>query len=110
MNERRQPKIKIGRRKSDIPVVALERFKDEMKDHVAETIERVVNGKIKDIDFKLTTYIEEDMKWKESMEPLREAFTSSKWTFKMIVAILKVLALVSPAIGGFWLIRDYLKK
>lgn len=110
MPERRKPKAKIGRRESDIPVVALEQFKEEMKDHVAETIEKVVNGNIRKIDEKVTDYIKVDMAWKESMEPLREAFTSSKWTFKAIVSILKFFGLLVPFYGGYLLFKNFWLK
>lgn len=106
MPERRHPTVKIGRRRSDIPVVVLEQFKTEMKDHVAETIETVVNGGIRGIKKQLDDYIVEDTKWKESMEPLREAFTSSKWAFKALVAILKFCGLLVPTYGFYLLIKN----
>lgn len=107
MTERRKPIIKIGRRRSDIPVVALEQFKDEMKEHVSETIETVVNGGIRGIKKNLDDYIEEDKKWKIRAEPLVVAFESSKWGFKVLVAFLKFFGLLVPFYGGYLLIKSY---
>ncbi len=110
MTERRQPKVKIGRRRSDIPVVVLEQFKTEMKEHVAEVIVATVNGKISSLDTKLTKYISEDMAWKESMEDLRLAFTSSKWAFRTLVAFLKFFGLLVPFYGGYLLVKNFWLK
>lgn len=109
MTERRKPIIKIGRRKSDIPVVALEQFKDEMKSHVAETIETVVNGGIRGIRKQLDDYIEEDKKWKLRAEPLVVAFEGSKWGFRAIVAVLKFVGLLVPFYGGYLLLKNFWK-
>lgn len=107
--ERRDSKIKIGRRKSDIPVVALEQFKDEMKTHVADTIETVVNGGIRGIKKNLDDYIEEDKKWKERAEPLVVAFESSKWGFKALAVVLKFFGLLVPAYGAYLVFKNLFK-
>ncbi len=106
--ERRTSRIQIGRRKSDIPVVVLEQFKTEMKEHVSETITRVVNGNIRDLDTKITNYIKEDTAWKESMEPLREAFQGSKWMVKALVSLMKFAALAAPLGGLYYWLKNHL--
>ncbi len=111
MTERRHPTIKIGRRKTDIPVVVLEKFKDEMKEHMEETvrlsIETYVNGGIRGIKTDLAKYVEEDEKWKRRAEPLVVAFEGSKWGFGVLIAILKFFGLLVPFYGGYLLIKNF---
>lgn len=40
----------------------------ELKDHVATTIQEKVNGKIDRIDTKIDEYIKGDLKWKETVD------------------------------------------
>ena len=106
MNERRKPKVKIGRRNSDIPIIVLEQFKDEMKDHVAETIRITVNGKIDDL--KKTTLTKEDFnkyvdmdtaRWAEA-KPALDNMKNLTTTGKLIVS----LSVGITAVGGAYLL------
>lgn len=110
MTDRRTPKIQIGRRKTDIPVAALEQFKDEMKEHVAETIELVVNGQIRNIDTTLKNYIKEDTAWKETMEPVRKAFNNTSWLWNIFIGFLKTIGLLGTAGAAILLIRSFLNR
>ncbi len=71
MTERRHPRVKIGRRASDIPIVALEKFQKEMKVHVAKVIIATVNGKIDDL--KKTTLTKDDFNAYVAMDTIRWA-------------------------------------
>lgn len=108
MPERRKPKIQIGRRTSDIPVVVLEQFKVEMKEHVEKAIEKHVNGGIRNIDTKLTNYIKEDTDWKNRAEPLVIAYEGSKWTFGFFTSVLKFLGLMVPLGGLYFWIKSHM--
>lgn len=106
MTERRQPKIKIGRRQSDIPVVVLEQFKTEMKEHVAEVIRVTVNGKIDDL--KKTTLTKEDFgkyvemdtaRWadaKPSLDNMKNI--TSGW--KVILSFFGSVAVIAAGVMG----------
>lgn len=86
----------------------LELFKDELKNHIADTIKVTVNGKIDRMDEKLNKYIAEDTAWKAQMEPVRTTFENSRWTIKLFVGLLKILALLAPAGAGFLWVKKLL--
>lgn len=59
-----------------------------------ETIERVVNGKIRRIDEKLDAYIIQDEQWKKTVQPVIDAYATAEnagrfvqWTAKIGAAL-----------------------
>ena len=93
------------RKGTEIPVVALEQFKDEMKDHVAVTIEKVVNGGIReikkdvaDIKVHLGKQDEDIKRLSDKVEPLDGART---WMGGLVRAILYLGAFSVAALGIF---------
>lgn len=87
----------------------LTQFKKEMQDHVALTIQKVVNGKIDKIGQKLDDYIKDDEKWKVRAEPVVKAFENTSWLFKVFIGFLKVMGLVGVGIGGYMAIKQFFK-
>ena len=78
----------------------------ELKDHVAETVRTVVNGKIDILSSKLDDYIVEDTAWKDRAEPLVKAYENSNWLWKIILNIMKFVVLVGATITAWLLIKD----
>ncbi len=72
--------------------IELKQFKDEIKEHVSETIRSVVNGKIDKLDKKLTEYIADDTRWKEEasvyrkeqIAPVVNVFQNGSGFFKVV--------------------------
>jgi hypothetical protein len=104
--ERRKPKIKLGRRKSDIPVLVLEKFKDELKlqmeTTVKSSIEAHVNGGIRGIKKQLDDYIVADTQWKEDSQPAIDNMKNMTVFGKTSIAI---SIGVSAVIGAYLAIR-----
>lgn len=71
-----------------------------MKEHVAETIEKVVNGGIRKIDTNLTNHITSDKQWKDEAKPALDNMRNLTSTGKLIVS----LSMGITAIGGAVLI------
>lgn len=78
----------------------------ELKDHVAETITLVVNGKIDRLNLKLDNYIDNDMAWKERAEPLIKAYENTGWLWKIVLKVLKFIVLLGAAMGAYIVIKD----
>lgn len=87
----------------------IQTFKDEIKDHLADTVKVTVNGKIDEIDRKIDLYIKEDTAWKVRAEPVVKAFENTNWLFKLFVSTLKFVALVGGAGGAYVAITKLLK-
>ncbi len=85
--------------------IELKQFKQEMKDHVGDTIRSVVNGKIDKLTLKVDDYIKEDGEWKVRAEPVVKAFENGSWLWKLFIATLKFFGLVSVGIGGYIAIK-----
>lgn len=87
---------------------------EQLKEHIAEIVQKsvkeTVNGQIKKVENKLDDYVTKDEAWKVRAEPVVVAFENSKWSLKVIVAVVKFLALLSPAIAGWLLLKDFIKK
>lgn len=79
---------------------------DELKEHVAETVKTVVNGKIDRLNLKLDNYIDSDMVWKEEYTPYIKGLANISGSAKIIVWI----ALgISACIGAFIGIKEFFK-
>lgn len=52
---------------------------------VANAIEKHVNGKIRNLDIKLTEYIHDDTKWKEDADPYIKLASNISGTWKFAV-------------------------
>ncbi len=109
MTERRIPKVKIGRRKTDIPIAALERFKDEMKKHVEQSVdkatEKYVNGGIRGIKKQIDDYILEDTKWKEDAKPAIDNMKNLRTGWRVALGFFGGMAIIS---GGIFAIKKLL--
>lgn len=88
----------------------LKRFKEEMQNHVADTIRSTVNGKIEKIDARLENYIASDEAWKTRAEPVVRAFENTSWLMKLMVGLLKVGSLFGAAYAGWVIFRNFLIK
>jgi hypothetical protein len=66
-----------------------------------DTIDKKVNGKINRLDEKLDEYIKHDMEWKETVQPVIEAYqavnnigTFVQWFSKVILAIGVIVGMI----------------
>lgn len=66
----------------------------QLEKSVKETIEKTVNGKINRLDQKLDEYIKHDLEWKETVQPVIDAYLVAnkvgsfvQWMSKVILAI-----------------------
>ena len=80
----------------------MQAFKDEMKVHIADTIRVVVNGKIDGLRDDFQDYVRGDEAWKVRAEPMVVAYTNARWSFKVFISLLKVLAAVGGAVGAVY--------
>jgi len=81
----------------------------DLKEHVAETVRTVVNGKIDGLNLKLDNYIDNDMAWKERAEPLVIAYENTTWLSKIVLNIMKFGILLASAITAYLFIKDKIK-
>lgn len=86
----------------------LQSFKDEIREHLADTVRTVVNGKIDKIDRKLDLYIVDDTAWKVRAEPVVKAFENTSWLWKIFIGALKTIGLLIPVGGALVAIKKFL--
>lgn len=87
-----------------------QQFKEEMKKHVGHSIEKSVNGHIRELRQEFNEYVTDDLAWKERAEPVVKAFENTSWLFKLFVGALKLLGLMGTAGGVFTAIYYALKR
>ena len=75
-----------------------------LREGTAETIERVVNGKIKRIDEKLDKYIVQDTEWKLTIQPVIDAYATAENAGKFVQWAARILAALGILFGikHFW--------
>ena len=73
-------------------------FKDEMKEYTASVIRITVNGKIDNIDKKLSDYIKTDTAWKVEAQPVINMGKNINGFGKISKVILSLMV----AIGSAW--------
>jgi hypothetical protein len=82
----------------------LQKILDVINKSTEQAIEKHVNGKIRNMDKKLDEYIQEDITWKQTVQPIIEAYntvglvgTFTNWLSKVIISVGVIVA----AIIGF---------
>lgn len=66
---------------------------------VADSIEKNVNGKIRLLDLKLDSYIQDDLEWKKSAQPALDTVNDARSFGRVFMKFVGVVA----AIGGVYL-------
>lgn len=79
---------------------------EELKSHIADTVRLTVNGKIDNINNKLTDYIKDDMKWKKEYEPYIKGLANITDGTKIVIW---VAVAISSLIGAFLGIKELFK-
>lgn len=69
---------------------------------------QVLRGEIKKLTETLGRYIESDEAWKVRAEPVVKAFENTSWLFRIVITLLKVLALITAAAGIITLVKKEL--
>lgn len=112
MTDRRKPKIQIGRRATDIPVAALEQFKNEVMIHQKEVIDLAFRDLRGDTLTKKdwNEYVLADLEWKQTMEPVRKAFQNTSWLFSIFIGALKIIGLLGTAGAAILFIRSFFHR
>lgn len=71
----------------------LQKIIETIQQTTAESVEKHVNGKIRNLDAKFETYIKEDTAWKETVQPVLDAWNTAgnvgkflKWSSSIIIA------------------------
>lgn len=71
----------------------------QLEKSVKETIEKTVNGKINRLDQKLDEYIKHDMEWKETVQPVIDAYTTVNKVGSFVQWISKVILAIGVIVG-----------
>ncbi len=114
--ERRNSRIKIGRRKTDIPVKVLEEFKNELNNHMTNAIsaavdtatEKHVNVGIRGITQRLDEYIVKDELWKADLAWLKDISQGTRllknpllWFLAFVVGAVALIGGIKALSAGF---------
>ena len=77
-----------------------QKYIEEVKVAVADSIEKHVNGKIRGLDEKVTTYIKEDTEWKATADPYIKLAVNIAGTWKFVIYLVGgVVAILGLIIG-----------
>lgn len=77
-------------------------IRQDIKDQVAESIEKNVNGKIRNMDKKIDDYIKADEEWKTSVTPPINIMRNAVVFTNTLLWIFKVIGLVGGASGAVY--------
>lgn len=85
----------------DMNAQELQKILDVINSSTENAIEKHVNGKIRNMDSKLDTYIESDLEWKKTVEPVVDAYNTvglvsnfTNWLSKVIISVGIIIAAV----------------
>lgn len=78
----------------DMNAQELQKILDVINSSTENAIEKHVNGKIRNMDSKLDTYIKSDLEWKKTVEPVVDAYNTvglvsnfTNWLSKVIISV-----------------------
>lgn len=78
----------------DMNAQELQKILDVINSSTENAIEKHVNGKIRNMDSKLDTYIKSDLEWKKTVEPVVDAYNTvglvsnfTNWLSKVILSV-----------------------
>lgn len=71
----------------------------QLEKSVKETIEKTVNGKINRLDQKLDEYIKHDLEWKETVQPVIDAYLVANKVGSFVQWISKVILAIGVIVG-----------
>ena len=85
----------------DMNAQELQKILDVINSSTENAIEKHVNGKIRNMDKKLDEYIESDLEWKKTVEPVVDAYNTvglvsnfTNWLSKVIISVGIIIAAV----------------
>ena len=85
----------------DMNAQELQKILDVINSSTENAIEKHVNGKIRNMDSKLDTYIKSDLEWKKTVEPVVDAYNTvglvsnfTNWLSKVIISVGIIIAAV----------------
>ena len=92
-------------------------MKQEEVTHISELIKSViqvtVNGKIDAMRHSFDDYIEidkawkeEDKKWKDSVEPIKLAYTNTNWLWNLFIKTLKFFGVLGGAAAAIYFLKS----